>query len=311
MERNVDLIEKIVSDFPFSKHEVRVLLFTAPSRYKHHYIEKRHGRGKRLIAQPTAEIKILQRWAIAKYVNQLPIHDAATAYRLGLSIKNHAETHANNRYLLKLDFQDFFPSILGSHFFEHLKLHLEISDADANLLVKLLFRYDRTQKTYVLSIGAPSSPAVSNTIMYNFDSVLTDYCIANGIDYSRYADDLALSTSKPKALNDALTFIKQLCNDTPYPRLLLNDEKTVFASKKHRRQLTGLVLANNGKPSLGREKKRLIRSMAHHFCTDELAKEQIPHLRGLLAFALSIEPLFIKSVKRMIGEQSFQNLMKG
>lgn len=307
----MDLVEKIQSDFPLSQHEVRVLLLTAASRYKIHHIEKRHGRGKRLIAQPTAEIKILQRWAIANYVNQLPIHDAATAYRLGASIKDHAETHAGNRYLLKLDFQDFFPSILGSHFFEHLKLYSEISDTDANFLVRLLFRYDRTIKDYVLSIGAPSSPAVSNTIMYDFDNILANYCIANGIAYSRYADDLALSTSKPKVLNDAFIFIKQLCNDTPYPRLLLNGEKTVFASKKHRRQLTGLILANNGQPSLGREKKRLIRSMAHHFFMDELTQEQIPHLRGLLAFALSIEPLFVKSIKRMIGEEVFQNLMKG
>ena len=140
---------------------------------------------------------------------------------------------------------------------------------------------------------------------------MADYCAGHNIDYSRYADDLALSTSKPKVLNYAFVFIKQLCNNILYPRLLLNNEKTVFASKKHKRQLTGLILANNGQPSSGREKKRLIRSMTYRFSMDELTQEQIPHLRGLVAFALSIEPLFVNSIKRMIGGEVFQNLMKG
>ncbi len=306
----MDLIEHIQADFSLSRQEVRVLLLTAASRYKLHHIEKRHGRGKRLIAQPTAEIKVLQRWAVANYVNLLPIHDAATAYRPGISIREHAAVHAGNRYLLKLDFQNFFPSIFGNHFFTHLKSHMEISDTNANLLVRLLFRYDQITKNYVLSIGAPSSPAVSNTIMYKFDNTLADYCLARNIIYSRYADDLALSTSKPKELNEAFRFVQQLCNDVPYPRLLLNGDKTVFVSKKHKRQLTGLVLANNGQPSLGRERKRLIRSMAHNYSMRKLPQDQVSRLRGLIAFAFSIEPLFVESIKRMIGEEVLQRLLR-
>ena len=307
----MEIIERIQSDFSLSLHDARVLVFTAAYRYKLHYIEKRHGRGKRLIAQPTAEIKLLQRWAVEKYVTQLPIHKAATAYRSGISIKDHAAVHAANRYLLKLDFQDFFPSILGTHFLMHLKSHMKISEEDANLLMRLLFRFDRETQDYVLSIGAPSSPAVSNTVMYDFDNALTNFCKAHDIIYTRYADDLALSTSKPKVLDDAFQFIKQLCRDMPYPHLQLNDAKTVFTSKKHRRQLTGLVLTNDGKTSLGRDKKRLIRSMAHRFFLNQLPQEEILHLRGLLAFAYSIEPLYFSSISRMIGEETFQRLMKG
>ncbi|MFA5825770.1 MAG: reverse transcriptase domain-containing protein, partial [Gallionellaceae bacterium] len=186
----MEIIERIQSDFSLSKHDVRTLLLTAAYRYKLHYIEKRHGRGRRLIAQPTSEIKLLQRWAVEKYITLLPIHKAATAYRSGISIKDHAAVHADNRYLLKLDFQDFFPSILGSHFLMHLNLHMKISDEDATLLMKLLFRFDRDTQDYVLSIGAPSSPAVSNTVMYDFDNALSGCCKTNDVIYSRYADYL-------------------------------------------------------------------------------------------------------------------------
>lgn len=307
----MDLIEQLQNDLPLTKHEALVLLLTAAYRYKLHYIEKRHGRGQRLIAQPTAEVKVLQRWAVARYVNLLPVHKSATAYRSGASIREHAAVHARNFYLLKLDFQNFFPSIRGEHFLKHLKSNLEISDADASFLVKLLFRYDRLNKDYVLSIGAPSSPVVSNTIMHEFDSRLDNYCADHDIVYSRYADDLALSTNKPKQLDEAYHFVKQLCRDLEYPKLSLNDEKTVFTSKKFRRQLTGLILTNEGKPSLGREKKRLIRSMAHRYSNGNLALDQVAHLRGLLAFAHSIEPLFVQTITKMIGDQAYQQLMRG
>ena len=307
----MDLIEQLQNDLPLTRHEALVLLLTAAYRYKLHYIEKRHGRGQRLIAQPTAEVKILQRWAVARYVVLLPVHKAATAYRAGASIREHAAIHANNYYLLKLDFQNFFPSIRGEHFLKHLKSHLEISDVDAGLLVKLLFRYDRLSKDYVLSIGAPSSPIVSNTIMHEFDRALENYCSDHDIVYSRYADDLALSTSRPKQLNEAYHFVQQLCMDLRYPSLSLNEEKTVFTSKKFRRQLTGLILTNEGKPSLGREKKRLIRSMAHHYSNGNLAPDQVSHLRGLLAFAHSIEPLFVQTITKMIGDQAYHHLMRG
>lgn len=307
----MEIIKRIQSDFSLSAEDARVLVYTAAYRYKLHHIEKRHGRGKRLIAQPTAEIKILQHWAIEHYLYQLPLHKAATAYRIGVSIKDHAAVHARNQYLLKLDFQDFFPSILGKHFLQHLRLHSKISEVDADLLMKLLFRFDRLVNDYVLSIGAPSSPIISNTVMYDFDSALTKYCVEHDIVYSRYADDLALSTSTPKVLNNAFEYVQKLCRELPYPRLRLNGDKTVFTSKKYRRQLTGLVLTNDGKPSLGREKKRLIRSMAHRFSLLQLDQEQTAHLRGLLAFAYSIEPLYFSSISRMIGEEAFHRLMKG
>lgn len=307
----MNLIERIQGDFSLTMRDVRTLVFTAPHRYKLHYIEKRHGRGRRLIAQPTAEIKLLQRWAIESYLSKLPIHKVATAYRSGISIKDHADLHAGNRYLLKLDFQDFFPSILGEHFLLHLKSYSDVSEDDAGLLMRLLFRFDREAGSYLLSIGAPSSPVISNTIMYEFDDALEKYCKDNDIVYSRYADDLALSSNTPKALDGVYAYIRKLCACIPYPRLRLNEKKTVFSSRKHRRQLTGLILNNEGKVSLGRGKKRSIRAMAHHYAVGQLPQEQNSELRGLLAFAISIEPLFVNSVRRMIGEDAFHRLMKG
>lgn len=311
MEVNkMNLIQLIQEDLPLTANEIRLLLLTAPRRYKVHEIEKRNGRGKRLIAQPTAEIKALQRWAIDKFTDFLPIHEAATAYIRGSSIKKHASMHADSKYLLKLDFKDFFPSINVTDFMKHARLYLKLSEEDIRYLGNLFFRVDRNTGKLTLSIGAPSSPLISNSIMYQFDTEVFHFCSKRAINYSRYADDLALSTDKPKALDDAFNFINKLCKTINYPNLTLNEEKTVFTSQKYHRQLTGLVLTNDGKVSLGRETKRLIRATAHRFSKGLLDESEVHRLRGFLAYAYSIEPDFVNTISKMIGSDVLDNLKR-
>lgn len=305
------IVEQLTEVFPLSPKEARVLLVTAPRRYKEHFIEKRNGRGQRLIAQPTAEIKVLQRWAVKTFFLGLPVHSAAKGYRPHLSIKHHAAPHASKKYLLKLDFRDFFPSIKAVDFLRHLRRHTELDLEDRRLLAKLLFRSNKRTKALELSIGAPSSPAVSNTIMYEFDTRLTEYCSTIGATYTRYADDLAISTNRPGVLDGARDFVVELCETLKYPKIALNEGKTVFTSKRHQRQLTGLILNNEGSVSLGREKKRSIRAMAHHYLHAELPTEEVARLRGLLAYSRSVDPKFVESIQRMIGDTAFSALTLG
>ncbi|WP_454904697.1 retron St85 family RNA-directed DNA polymerase [Variovorax gossypii] len=307
----MELIERLQIAFPFSRREVELLIYTAPRRYKIHNIEKRNGRGLRLIAQPTAELKLVQKWLVSNYLQLLPIHSAATAYRSGLGIKDHAQLHASGKYLLKLDFEDFFPSIQGADFRRHVERFSNFTLPDQIAMVRLLFRADADSKRLILSIGAPSSPLVSNTVMYPFDLAIKEYCEQFDVRYSRYADDLAFSTNTPRVLESVKARVVEICRTLEYPRLRLNEGKTVFTSKKHQRQLTGLILSNDGRASLGREKKREIRAMAHHFGFGVLNLDEVAKLRGLIAFAMSIDSEFVASIKKMLGQQKFNELMRG
>ena len=64
------LFKRLLAGTPFSEHELVVLIATAPTRYKDHYISKRNGRGRRLISQPTKEIKFLQRLLLKRELNR-------------------------------------------------------------------------------------------------------------------------------------------------------------------------------------------------------------------------------------------------
>lgn len=299
------LFQRLLARSPFSEHELIVLIATAPSRYKVHFIEKRGRRGRREIAQPTKEIKFLQRLLIKHELDTLPIHDAAIAYRAGLSIADHARPHAHGRYLLKLDFKDFFPSIKWSSLVHRLTIDRQYTRVELWILSNLLCRKAKTTGIHQLSIGAPSSPHTSNYVLYEFDAKLTDFCSRCGVRYTRYADDLAFSTSTPGALDAVEHEVRRLLEELDYLGLRLNEEKTVNVSKKTRRTLVGLTLSNDGLASIGREAKRQLRLAIHRAALGTLSPTEVANLQGRLAFAFAVDPAF---VERMIARYGFASI---
>ncbi|WP_448757239.1 retron St85 family RNA-directed DNA polymerase [Aggregatibacter sp.] len=295
------LINDLKEKFPLNEKEILSFINSAPNRYKLYNIKKRHG-GIREIAEPTKSLKILQSWALNKYLSKYKIHPSAIAYVKNKNIKDFVLPHSNNSYLLKMDFKDFFNSIKDIDFLNFLEDKAsDFSQEERQLLTNIFFCKNKTSKNkgLYLSIGAPSSPFISNIIMINFDNKVSEFCIDNGIIYTRYADDLAFSTNTPNTLNKLINKIKIICEQLNYPRKLeINSEKTVFTSRKHNRTLTGLVISNTGKVSIGREKKRKLRVIAHKASLRRLDQESLDKFKGTLSFLLSIDPDFSYYLKQ-------------
>jgi RNA-directed DNA polymerase len=290
------LFQRLLTAMPFSETELALLILTAPTRYKEHHIQKRCGRGERLISQPTAELKLVQRWLVERELHFLTVDQHATAYRPKMSIRNHVEPHLNCHFLLKLDFKDFFPSLTDQALRHRLGHDANYSEQEVDILVNLLFRRRRGDCTHRLSIGAPSSPFISNYLMLEFDQRLATYCKTNSLRYTRYADDIAISSKSPNALDPAKDFITGLISEIPYLCLTLNPEKTVNVSKKYRRELVGLVISNEGRISLGRDEKHRLRAAVHAFINGRLSPVECMTLRGQLAFAMSVEREFVQNL---------------
>lgn len=298
---NTPLFQRLLARTPFSERELIDLISTAPRRYKDHYIKKKSGRGRRLISQPTKEIKFLQRVLLKSELSKLPIHEAAMAYRKGISTADHAQKHASSRYLLKLDFCDFFLSLHSPALDFRLSVDTDFSRAERWLICNILCRRPRKTSILRLSIGAPSSPLISNYLMYEFDVKLTAYCIEKDIIYTRYADDLALSSSRPHVLDEAKAEVIRLLAELSYLRISLNEEKTVNVSKKKKRTLVGLTLSNEGFASVGREKKRILRAAFHAYSQGKLSPEEIGRLRGKLSYLLGVDPEFVLNLCKKYG----------
>lgn len=291
----MSLVQRLLLDLPFSTSELNVLLRTAPYRYKRYRIPKRSGEGYRQIAQPSQEIKLIQHWVLRYVLCEYPVHQAATAYRKGMSIRHNAATHATQRFMLKMDFSDFFPSIRAVDFIAHTSKYAPRYESDALLLKNLMFYRDPDKSGLVLSIGAPSSPAVSNSILFDFDTDIAQFAADHKIVYTRYADDLTFSTHEPELLKEAHRKVVKTCQDLRYPVLGVNHEKTIFASTRGNRTVTGLVLTNDGKVSVGWDKKRAVRTAIHRYAMGRLSEEETSALKGYLSFLRDVEPqLFVK-----------------
>jgi RNA-directed DNA polymerase len=281
------------------------LVRSAPYRYKVYQVSKRSGSGMRTIAQPAKEVKKLQYWVMENIFPCMPIHPSAIAYVRGNNIRKNCEPHANNPFMLKIDFRDFFPSIKGDDFFKYASgnKNVDFDEEDLKSLTKILFWRPKEETNLILSIGAPSSPYLSNAIMHNFDSRINDYCSEVMINYTRYADDITFSMEDQSLRGLVLLKVKEILDQLPFPKLEINSKKTVFGSKAHRRMITGLILANNGEISIGRDKKRLIRAQIHYFINGKLTVDQQNKLRGMLAYISDIEPDFFRRLERKYGHE--------
>ena len=118
------------------------------------------------------------------------------AYRTSVSIRDNAASHAGATPILKMDFQNFFPSIRSRDWENYCSKHGVFDEDDREISSRLLFRRAKDERVLKLSIGAPSSPALSNILLFDFDVRVAAEAERRNITYTRYADDLTLTCQR-------------------------------------------------------------------------------------------------------------------
>jgi hypothetical protein len=299
----------LIRETGLSEHDVRRIVSSAPLRYKTYEIAKRAG-GTRIISQPARELKALQRILSKEILNHQPIHPAATAYRRGVSIKANASAHADNGPILKMDFKDFFPSITEKDWIAYCRKYSLFNGdmEDIFITTKILFRRYRGVQFLRLAIGAPSSPVLSNILMYDFDTKVFDTTARDQVKYTRYADDLTFSAKRTGFLVHVREILQRIIRETPFPSLTVNDSKTVLATRKYKRMVTGLILTNDGEVSIGHQRKRQIHAGVHYQIQGKLDAAAQAQLAGMLAFVNAVEPQFLDRLKQKYGVSVIRQL---
>ena len=278
----------------------------AHKRYRRYEIKKRTG-GLRTIHHPSKELKIYQKFISKLIFLKLPVHKSVFSYKKNVSIINIANEHKNNKYLLRIDFKNFFPSIKGDNIRLFLNkneelLNYKLSELDITLINLLVCKKNK------ITIGAPSSPSISNAILYDFDKKIYDKCESEKIKYSRYADDLYFSTNIPNKLSEVLKDIQNY--EFPFNiKLQINQQKNIFTSKKHKRLITGLTITTEGNVSIGRERKRYIKSLINKYKYNDITPLELKYVKGYLSFLISIEPEYIQLLKNKYSEKIINELL--
>lgn len=304
------LIGTMSLELGMREHEVQSIMSTAPNRYKVYKIPKRTG-GWREIAQPAREVKLLQRCLVNVLLSKLPVHPSATAYKIGHSIADNAKPHVENGPILKLDLKEFFPSLRSRDWELYCKRNgcLE-EEIDIALSARLLFRRAKGESVLRLAIGAPSSPILSNILMHEFDVKIVQAIEKDHVVYTRYADDMTFSAPRTGYLTGVIKQVARVIRTLDSPMLDLNVKKTVCATKKYRRSITGLILSNDGRVTIGRDKKRSTRAAVHRAVRGLLTASELQILAGTLAYINAVEPAFLGVLKNKYGSIEVEKIQR-
>ena len=278
LKLDADYIKKVIEKSDFS--------------YKVFYIPKLSG-GKRKIYQPSAELKTLQYWLVYNVFSKFNISSSACAYCHGKSILDAARAHLCSDYILHVDIKNFFESITKDHLNALLKnstidsdvKKVNLHDEDTIYNISCICLYKNH-----LTIGAVSSPIISNLIFYDLDLIIEEYCRKKEYIYTRYADDTYIS-SKEFIPKDVIEDIGEMLLKKGF---MLNKRKTKFMSKSRRQIITGITLTTNRKLSIGSDRKREIKKLLYKALRDlsNISYDERLRIKGYLSFIKSVDPCY-------------------
>jgi RNA-directed DNA polymerase len=197
-----------------------------------------------------------------------------------------------------MDLESFFPSLCEADVRAYMSRGIGpfqgFSAKDGELFCDLVCRNQR------LTIGAPTSPGLSNALCYDLDAGLSRLTLQQGVSYTRYADDLFFSTSRPLVLGAVQSEVEQVVASLPLPKnLRVHRAKTRHSSKRGTRRVTGIVLGSDGALSLGRPAKRKVRSQLHRIET--MTESERVKFAGFLSYCKGVEPDFINRLMIKYG----------
>jgi hypothetical protein len=288
------------------------------AHYRYAWVKKKTG-GHRLLEAPKPRTKELQRRILHELLDRVPPHRAAHGFRRGHSVLTHAAPHAGRALVLRLDLEDFFPSI-GAPRVRALFGALGYPEEVAHLLACLCTnvapvgrmarpalppyashgdvraRHDAETRarTRHLPQGAPTSPAIANLCAFRLDVRLTALALKVGASYTRYADDLVFSGDASFQRRSA-RFAALAAGIAGEEGFVVNHRKTRFMSQAASQRVGGLVV--NARPRAPRAEYDALRAILFNAARtglDAQNRDRHPdfrrHLEGRVAWLSSGDP---------------------
>lgn len=273
-------------------------------KYGEFYIPKKNGT-LRKIHSPKPALKYIQKEfssIIFNCINEIRLDNinylaCNHAFERDKSIISNADLHKNKKFILNIDIKDFFDSI----HYGRIKGFL-INDSNFNLNEKtaqIIARLATHNKT--LPQGSPLSPILATLIGNIMDTRFLKLAKKYRFTYSRYADDITLSSNKPFDENIVYwcegskkwvvgsTIICILTNSG----FTINSEKTRVSYANDRQLVTGIVV--NKQRNVALEYRRINRAMVYSllstgsFKLDNENFGSIEQLIGRLNYAIYVK----------------------
>jgi len=311
---------RLLSEFNNSKESL--FMQNRASLYYTFHIPKSSG-GLRRIDAPVVELKCALRELKALLEHQFSAlyHTSAFAYVRGRSTIDAVKRHQSNKskWFLKLDFANFFGSTTPEFVLDMLSQIFPFSE-----IVK--YHSGKEELTKALSLcflngglpqGTPISPFITNVMM-----IAIDHKISNGLRnfdknrlvYTRYADDLLISSEYDFNKDSVQTFVSDILAEFNAP-FNIKAEKTRYGSSSGSNWNLGVMLNGNNEITIGHKRKKEFKAMLNNFMRDRntdnrwcLADIQV--LNGLISYYRMVEKTNIDFIIQKCGEKHNDDVVK-
>ena len=280
--------------------------------YRYAAVPRRSGL-PRVIEAPKLRLKEIQRWILREILDHVPVHDAAQGFARGRSVIDHARLHTGQAVLLSLDLADFFASVSAGRvfgIFQTLGYPSEVAHVLTGLTTNVVpqhvwevvrrtaagaavqprFWLGRRLATPHLPQGAPTSPALANLAAFRLDRRLSGLAAANGLRYSRYADDLTFSGGRlRRGWRRLEAMVSTIVREEGFA---LNRAKTDLRTHAARQSVCGIVV--NAAPNVPRTEydrlKAILHNAGRHGAASQGLAGRRAEVQGRVAWVASLNP---------------------
>jgi len=261
--------------FGISSRFVGAMAHTSSRYYRHFEIPKGHG--KRRIQAPRVALKVIQKWLGYHLAEAIEYAPCVYGFVKGRSAVQAAALHCGAEWVFSTDIKDFFQNTTVSMIRDPLQ-SLGYSENGAALIVALCC-YGQG-----LAQGSPASPVLSNLAFRSVDLQLLQIAEQSHLRYTRYADDIVFSGLGifPEELPSD---VRRIIESHGW---MIADHKEALSLSPKRLKVHGL-LVNGQKPRLTKGYRNRIRAYKHLMSVGRIAPEDLPKVKGHLAYAASVE----------------------
>ncbi|MFT4114903.1 reverse transcriptase family protein [Silvibacterium sp.] len=280
----------------------------------------------RLLEIPAPQLRSMQRRILHEILAPIPLHPAVHGFRRGRSILTFTSPHAAREAVLRIDLQEFFPSISGPRvqaLFRTLGYPEPVADLLGGLCTTTTPRsvwrntgcelspsaLQHARVFYArphLPQGAPTSPAIANLCAFRLDRRVAGLAAKAGATYTRYADDLAFSGDAhfARAADRFMQFVTAIVTEEGFH---IHPRKTKLMRRGVRQHLAGLTL--NTQPNLPRREMERLEAILTN-CVRKGPTSQNRdghadfrrHLEGKVAFATMVHPARSAHLRALLAQ---------
>ncbi|MDK8465007.1 reverse transcriptase family protein [Marinobacter sp. SS13-12] len=172
-----------------------------------------------------------------------------------------ARRHSGQGTVIRIDATNFFPSIREELVYAVWRDLFLFSEDVSDVLTKL------TTYQGGLVQGSPTSSFLANLALWRVEPVIVQQLEKDGIRYSRYVDDIVVSTTCRLSSAQKNKIVRASQKVFLANGLKIKTRKTEVMDR-NRQQRVHNVIVNSGRPTAGKERKHLLRSMLHHLRND-------------------------------------------